>query len=70
MKSNMGNADRLVRIIIAALLAALYFSGVVTNSTLATVFWVIGIIFTITSAIGYCPLYTLGGFNTLGGKRK
>lgn len=70
MKSNMGTADRVVRISIAVLFAALYFTGMVTNSTLATVFWVIGIVFTITSAIGYCPLYTIGGFNTLGRRKR
>jgi hypothetical protein len=69
MKQNMGNADRITRIIIAAALAALYFTGAVTNSTLATILWVIGIVFFITAVIGYCPLYTLGGFKT-NNKRK
>ena len=64
MKQNMGSADRIIRIIIAAILAGLYFSGIVTNSTWATVLWVIGIIFLLTSAIGYCPLYTIAGFKT------
>lgn len=70
MRPNMGTADRLTRTVIALLLAGLYFTGVVTNPTLATFFWVIGIVFLITASIGFCPLYTLGGFNTLGSKRK
>lgn len=64
MKQNMGSADRIIRILLAAIFAALYFSGVIANNTLATVLWVIGIIFLLTSAIGYCPLYTIAGFKT------
>jgi len=64
MKQNMGTADRVIRIIIAAVLAGLYFSGVVTNSTVATILWVVGIVFIITSAIGFCPLYTIAGLRT------
>jgi hypothetical protein len=64
MKQNMGTADRLIRIIIAAGLAALYFTGVVTNTTMATVLWIIGIIFFITAVIGFCPLYTIAGLKT------
>lgn len=64
MKQNMGTADRIVRILVAAIFAALYFSGVVTNPVLATVLWVIGIIFVLTSAIGFCPLYTVAGMRT------
>jgi hypothetical protein len=64
MKQNMGTADRLIRIVIAAGLAALYFTGIVTNSTMATVLWIIGIVFFITAAIGFCPLYTIAGLKT------
>jgi hypothetical protein len=65
MKQNMGNADRLIRIIIAAGLAALYFSGAITNITLATILWIIGIILFVTAVVGFCPLYSLFRMNTL-----
>ncbi len=64
MKTNMGTADRLIRIVIAAGFAALYFTGAIGNTTLATVLWVLGLIFFITAAIGFCPLYALFGLNT------
>jgi hypothetical protein len=65
MKQNMGTADRLVRIAIAALFAGLYFTGNVSNNILAMVLWVVGIVFIVTSAIGFCPLYTLFGIRTI-----
>src|SRR4051812_3141267 len=65
MKQNMGTGDRLIRIGIAFVFAALYFTGVVTNDILSMTLWVIGIIFIMTSAIGFCPLYTLLGIKTV-----
>lgn len=59
MKQNMGVADRLVRLIIAAVFAVLYFTGNISNNILAMVLWIIGTVFILTSAIGFCPLYTL-----------
>lgn len=64
MKTNMGTADRLIRIALAGIFAALYFTGVVTNLALATLLWVFGLVFIITAAIGFCPLYTITGFRT------
>lgn len=63
MKKNMGNADRVIRIIIAALFAYLYFGGVVTG-TLGLVLVILGAVFVLTSLISFCPLYTLVGINT------
>ena len=55
----MGTADRLIRILLAALFAALFYTGVITAGPLTTVLWIVGTIFLITSAIGFCPLYAL-----------
>lgn len=63
MKKNMGTADRVIRIIIAALFAYLYFGGVVTG-TLGLILVILGAVFVLTSLIGFCPLYTLVGLNT------
>lgn len=63
MKKNMGTADRVIRIIIAALFAYLYFGGVVTG-TLGLVLVILGAVFVLTSLISFCPLYTLVGLNT------
>jgi hypothetical protein len=63
MKNNMGSADRILRIIIAAVLGWLYFSGTVTG-TIGIVLVVLGGVFVVTSLIGFCPLYIIFGINT------
>lgn len=63
MKKNMGGADRIVRILLAALFAALYFGGYVTG-TLGIVLLALGAVFVLTSLVGFCPLYTLFGIKT------
>lgn len=65
MKTNMGNTDKIVRTIIAALFAVLYFTGVV-GGTLGVILLVLAVIFLLTSIIGFCPLYTPFGFSTKG----
>jgi len=63
MKNNMGKLDRIIRIILAILFSALYFTGTVTG-TFGTVLLVLGAVFLATSVINFCPLYTLFGINT------
>jgi len=63
MKQNMGSADRILRVIIAAVLAWLYFSGTVTG-TIGIILVVLGGVFVLTSLVGFCPLYTIFGMNT------
>ncbi len=63
MKKNMGIADRLVRVLIAAIVAVLYFTGVVTG-TLGIVLLVLAGVFVATSLVSFCPLYTLFGLST------
>lgn len=63
MKKNMGSADRIVRLILAALFAVLYFTGVVSG-TLGIVLLVLGAVFALTSFISFCPLYSIFGMST------
>ena len=63
MKQNMGSIDRILRIIIAAVFAWLYFSGTVTG-TLGLVLVALGGVFVLTGLIGFCPLYTMFGLKT------
>lgn len=63
MKKNMGSADKIIRIILAAVFAVLYFTGTVTG-TLGVVLLVLGGVFLATSLISFCPLYALVGLNT------
>lgn len=63
MKKNMGNMDKLIRVIIAAVLGVLYFTGTLTG-TIGLILLIVGGVFLATSAISFCPLYTLIGINT------
>lgn len=60
----MGSTDRIVRVIIAAVLLGLYFGGIISG-TLGVVLAVLGIIFVLTSMISFCPLYLPFGLNTI-----
>lgn len=63
MKRNMSDIDRIVRVVVAALFAYLYFGGIVTG-TLGIVLVVLGVVFLLTSVVSFCPLYTLFKFST------
>jgi len=63
MKRNMSNADRILRVIIAALFAYLYFSGIVTG-ILGIILIVLGAVFILTSIMAFCPLYLPFKFST------
>jgi hypothetical protein len=63
MKKNMGAADRLVRVLLAAVFAYLYFAQVITGAW-AIILLVLGGVFLATSLVAFCPLYTLFGWKT------
>ncbi len=63
MKMNMGTFDRIIRLILVAIIVMLYFSNVITG-TLGIVLLALAGILTLTSLLGFCPLYTLVGLNT------
>jgi hypothetical protein len=63
MKKNMGNTDRIMRIILATLFAALYATGTVSGNS-GFILLLLGAYFLATAAISLCPLYNLLGINT------
>jgi hypothetical protein len=63
MKRNMSNVDRIVRVVIAALFAYLYFGNIVTGA-LGIVLVVLAVVFVLTSILGFCPLYVPFKFST------
>ena len=63
MKKNMGVTDRITRIVIAAIIAALYFTNTITG-TFGIVLLILGIIFLFTAIFRFCPLYFLFGLKT------
>jgi hypothetical protein len=56
MKKNMGNIDRLIRVMIALTAVVLYFTNRITG-LVATFGLILSGIFILTSFIGFCPLY-------------
>ena len=63
MKQNMGNPDRIIRLVVAVLLAigaALIGFGTVGSIILL----ILAAVMLITSAVGFCPLYAPFKFST------
>jgi hypothetical protein len=56
MKRNLSNLDRIIRLVLAAVMAFLYFSGLVTGA-LGIVLLVLGGVFLATAVLAFCPLY-------------
>jgi hypothetical protein len=56
MKPNMGSMDRTIRIIAAVIIAALYFTNVITGAV-GTVLLILAGVFLLTSFVSFCPLY-------------
>ena len=63
MKVNEGSVDRVVRVVLAAVLFYLVFAGVVTG-VWAWVAGIAGAIALITGATGFCAIYALLGIRT------
>lgn len=59
----MSNMDRLVRIVLAIIFVALYYTGVLPG-TAGLVLSILGGVFVLTSLISFCPLYALFGLST------
>lgn len=64
----MGGTDRIIRLVVAAIVAVLYFTGTLTG-TIGIVALVVAAVFFLTSLVSFCPLYTLIGLNTCSVKK-
>lgn len=65
----MGTIDKAIRILVAVVIAALYFTNVISG-TLAIVLDILAVVFVLTSFISFCPLYLPFGINTSKKKRQ
>ncbi len=63
MKKNMGSVDKAVRIVVAVIIAFLFYNGTIAG-TLGIVLMVLAAVFVLTSFISFCPLYTIFGIKT------
>lgn len=63
MKKNMGTIDKVVRILVAVVIAGLYFANIISG-TVAIVLLILAGVFILTSFMSFCPLYLPFGLST------
>jgi hypothetical protein len=63
MKKNMGNVDKVIRILVALVVIGLYLAHIISG-VVAIVLIIIAAIFVLTSMLSFCPLYLPFGINT------
>lgn len=63
MTKNMGTIDRSLRVVVALVVAVLYFTGVI-NGTVAIILGILAVVFVLTSLMSFCPLYAPFGLST------
>jgi len=63
MKKNMGSADRVLRIVLAAIVGVLFALNIISGTT-AIILGILAIVFVVTSFVSFCPLYLPLGIST------
>ena len=63
MKKNLGTPDRVIRILLAVVLAYVYFGGWVTG-TAGMLLLAVSIVLVLTSVVSFCPLYKILGLSS------
>jgi amino acid transporter len=63
MKKNLGTIDKLVRILIAAVIAILFFANIITGA-LGIALLLFAVILVVTSFINFCPIYFAFGLSS------
>lgn len=69
MKKNMGTLDRLIRLIVALAIVVLLVTKTLAG-TLAIILGILAVVFLLTSAIAFCPLYVPFKISTCKNKEK
>lgn len=61
MGKNVGQTDKMIRIVVAVFAAV---GAFMSSGTLAIVLWIVAAIMLVTGLVGFCPLYRLFGIST------
>ena len=69
MNRNMSTTDKIIRVIIAAVIAVLYFTGYISG-IVGIILLVVGGVLLLTSFVNFCPLYAAFGLSTRKVKEK
>lgn len=59
----MGTTDQIIRILVALVIAGLYFTNQITG-TAAIILLILAVVFILTSFMSFCPLYLPFGLST------
>lgn len=63
MKKNMGNLDKVIRVLVAILILVLYLTNEISGTT-SIILLILAGVFILTSFISFCPLYLPFGIST------
>jgi hypothetical protein len=63
MKKNMGQLDKILRVLFAVVVAVLVYMDVVTGTT-SVVLMILAIILLLTSLLNFCPIYRIFGWSS------
>ncbi len=63
MKQNMGSFDKIARLAVAVIFFALFLTNVITG-VFGYVLIAMGLIFSLTAFLNFCPLYSIFGIST------
>lgn len=69
MKKNVGNTDKIIRLVVAVALVALYFTGTL-NGAFGILGLIVAAVFAVTAFAGTCPIYSILGASTCPVKEK
>lgn len=56
MRKNMGSSDRFIRVLLAAVMAFLYFNHIIPG-VFGVILLIFAGVFLLTSLVSFCPLY-------------
>jgi amino acid transporter len=65
MKKNIGTVDKVLRLVVAAVVGVLYYTGNI-EGILAIILGVAAAVFILTAFISFCPLYAIFGMSSCG----
>lgn len=69
MKKNMSSTDKIIRLIVSAIMVTLYLTNTVSG-VFGIILLLLAGVFTFTSIIGFCPLYAIFGISTCAVKKQ
>jgi hypothetical protein len=63
MIKNVSSADKVIRLLVAALMVVLVIAKVITG-TWSVILIILAVVLVVTSLVSFCPIYTVLGINT------